>query len=49
MPAYNLLVKKEVYVKLVEIAMEKGISLGKLINIVLEEFVEKYSKNTAEQ
>jgi len=32
------------YIKLLEIAAERRMSLGKLINLILESFVEQYGK-----
>ena len=40
-PAYNLFLSKSVYVKLLQLAEQRGLSLGKLINVVLQNFVEQ--------
>jgi len=47
MARYNLILKDIVYVKLLGIAAEKKVTLGKLINSILEEFVNEYEKARA--
>jgi len=44
MPRYNLIMRDELYIKLVQIAAKHGMSLGKFINRVLESVVEKYER-----
>jgi len=41
MPRYNLIMSNEVYVKLLKIAGQKGITIGKLINLVLKNYIDK--------
>lgn len=42
MARYNLIIPDEIYVKLLQIAAKEGKTLGKKINEILKEVVEKY-------
>jgi len=47
MPRYNLILRASTYIKLVKIAGEKGITLGKLLNQIIEEYIERYEMSKA--
>ena len=44
MPRYNLVMRDRTYLKLMQIAAQRNVSLGKLINQVLEAFVNNYEQ-----
>jgi len=44
MARYTLILKDLTYFKLMKIAIENNLSFGKLINKILEEYIENYEK-----
>ena len=44
MPRYSLIMRDRTYLKLMQIASQRNVSIGKLINQVLEAFVSNYEQ-----
>ena len=45
MATYRLIMDDQTYVRLVKIAGEKGVTVGKLINLILKGYVQNYFAN----
>ncbi len=47
MAKYTLILPDELYIKVVKIASEEGISVGKLLNKIIKAWVDAYEKEKA--